>query len=407
MPDLVLSELAGLSLPAWVDALIRIMFIVVLMTINSLGLIYLERKILARFQARVGPTRTGPMGLLQPVADALKLVSKEDLRPARADRWVFSLAPYFVFVPIFLMFIPIPFTSTWIVRDLELGFLYVFGVLGLSLVGVVMAAFSSDNKYALLGGVRAAAQAISYELPMLLMAVAIVLVVAGRLTAEGGDDGLIQALNLNVIVTEQRTTPFILLQPLGFVIFMIAALAELHRPPFDAPIGESEVVGGYFVEYSGIRWGIFFLAEYTALLLMVLLAVIVFLGGWNFPFGSDLGVGTQVLWTFLKASALIFGLFWARAMLPRLRIDQLMAFSWKVLLPFSLVQVLANAIILAYGGQEWILGVTSLALLVLLTGLVYGQMRRKAAGARASIRLEPARPRLITASDVRGAGGGD
>ena len=407
MPDLVLSELAGLSLPAWVDALIRIMFIVVLMTINSLGLIYLERKILARFQARVGPTRTGPMGLLQPVADALKLVSKEDLRPARADRWVFSLAPYFVFVPVFLMFIPIPFTSTWIVRDLELGFLYVFGVLGLSLVGVVMAAFSSDNKYALLGGVRAAAQAISYELPMLLMAVAIVLVVAGRLTAEGGDDGLIQALNLNVIVTEQRTTPFILLQPLGFVIFMIAALAELHRPPFDAPIGESEVVGGYFVEYSGIRWGMFFLAEYTALLLMVLLAVIVFLGGWNFPFGSDLGVGTQVLWTFLKASALIFGLFWARAMLPRLRIDQLMAFSWKVLLPFSLVQVLANAIILAYGGQEWILGVTSLALLVLLTGLVYGQMRRKAAGARASIRLEPARPRLITASDVRGAGGGD
>ena len=407
MPDLVLSELAGLSLPAWVDALIRIMFIVVLMTINSLGLIYLERKILARFQARVGPTRTGPMGLLQPVADALKLVSKEDLRPARADRWVFSLAPYFVFVPVFLMFIPIPFTSTWIVRDLELGFLYVFGVLGLSLVGVVMAAFSSDNKYALLGGVRAAAQAISYELPMLLMAVAIVLVVAGRLTAEGGDGGLIQALNLNVIVTEQRTTPFILLQPLGFVIFMIAALAELHRPPFDAPVGESEVVGGYFVEYSGIRWGMFFLAEYTALLLMVLLAVIVFLGGWNFPFGSDLGVGTQVLWTFLKASALIFGLFWARAMLPRLRIDQLMAFSWKVLLPFSLVQVLANAIILAYGGQEWILGVTSLALLVLLTGLVYGQMRRKAAGARASIRLEPARPRLITASDVRGAGGGD
>ena len=251
MPDaIVLSEFAGIGMPDWVDALIRLVFIVALMTINALALIYLERKVLARFQARVGPTRTGPVGILQSAADALKLLTKEDVRPHSADRWVFELAVFFVFVPVFLMFIPIPFTETWFIRDLELGFLYVFAVLGLNIVGVIMAGWGSDNKYALLGGIRAAAQAISYELPMLLAAAGVVMIAAGHLL----DGGLVGgALNLNTIVDQQRTTPYILLQPLGFVIFMIGALAEMHRPPFDMPVAESEVVGGYFVEYSGLR----------------------------------------------------------------------------------------------------------------------------------------------------------
>ncbi len=400
MPEIVLSEFAGLSLPDWIDALIRIVFIVALMTVNALALIYLERKILARFQQRVGPTRTGPFGMLQSLADAIKLLTKEDVRPASADRWVFELAPYFAFVPIFLVFIPIPWTETWIVRDLELGFLYVFGVLGLNLVGVVMAGWGSDNKYALLGAVRAAAQAISYELPMLLVSVGVILVVAARLTADGGS--AFGAVNLNVIALEQTTTPFILLQPLGFAIFMIGALAELHRPPFDMPIAESEVVGGYFVEYSGIRWSFFFLAEYTALLLLVVIGSTVFLGGWNFPFGEDVGLGLQLLLTIAKTSAVIFILFWSRAVLPRLRIDQLMAFSWKVLLPFSIVQVLANAIILAYGGGEWIIGITSLALLLLLLGFIYGRARVLSRGAERSLNKQPARPRLITTHDLVG-----
>ena len=400
MPEIVLSEFAGLGLPDWVDALIRIVFIVALMTVNALALIYLERKILARFHQRVGPTRTGPFGMLQSAADALKLLTKEDVRPTSADRWVFELAPYFAFVPIFLVFIPIPWTETWIVRDLELGFLYVFGVLGLNLVGVVMAGWGSDNKYALLGAVRAAAQAISYELPMLLVSVGVILVVAARLTADGGS--AFGAVNLNVIALEQTTTPFILLQPLGFAIFMIGALAELHRPPFDMPIAESEVVGGYFVEYSGIRWSFFFLAEYTALLLLVVIGSTVFLGGWNFPFGEDVGLGLQMLLTIAKTSAVIFILFWSRAVLPRLRIDQLMAFSWKVLLPFSILQVLVNAIILAYGGGEWIIGLTSLALLLLLIGLVYGRVRVLSRGAGRSLNKQPARPRLITAHDLAG-----
>lgn len=400
MPEIVLSEFAGLGLPDWIDALIRIVFIVALMTVNALALIYLERKILARFHQRVGPTRTGPFGMLQSAADALKLLTKEDVRPTSADRWVFELAPYFAFVPIFLVFVPIPWTETWIVRDLELGFLYVFGVLGLNLVGVVMAGWGSDNKYALLGAVRAAAQAISYELPMLLVSVGVILVVAARLTVDGGS--AFGAVNLNVIALEQTTTPFILLQPLGFAIFMIGALAELHRPPFDMPIAESEVVGGYFVEYSGIRWSFFFLAEYTALLLLVVIGSTVFLGGWNFPFGEDVGLGLQVLLTIAKTSAVIFILFWSRAVLPRLRIDQLMAFSWKVLLPFSILQVLANAIILAYGGGEWIIGLTSLALLLLLIGLVYGRVRVLSRGAGRSLNKQPARPRLITAHDLAG-----
>ena len=396
MPDAVmLSEFAGIGMPDWIDALIRLVFIVALMTINALALIYLERKVLARFQARVGPTRTGPMGILQSLADAIKLLTKEDVRPDSADRWVFELAVFFVFVPVFLMFVPIPFTETWFIRDLELGFLYVFAVLGLSIIGVIMAGWGSDNKYALLGGIRAAAQAISYELPMLLAAAGVIMIAAGHLQ----DDGLVGgALNLNFIAGDQRTTPYIVLQPLGFVIFMIGALAELHRPPFDMPVAESEVVGGYFVEYSGIRWSLFFLAEYTGLFLMVMLASTVFLGGWNFPYGEDGGLGLQIVLTLLKAGALIFVLFWLRAMFPRLRIDQLMAFSWKVLLPFALLQVLANGIILAYGGADWIVALVSLALLVSLVALIYVLTRSKAGGQ--SIHLEPARPRLVTSTEV-------
>ena len=394
---MVLSEFAGVSMPDWVDALLRVVFIVGLMTINAFALIYLERKILARLQARVGPTRTGPVGTLQSIADALKLVTKEDVRPITADRWAFELAPYIAFVPVFLIFVPIPFTETWFIRDLNLGLLYVFGVLGLNIVGVVMAAWGSDNKYALLGGVRAAAQAISYEIPMLLIIVAVVMVAAGRLAVDG-DASL--AGSINAIVGDQTTTPYILLQPLGFVIFLIGALAELHRPPFDMPIAESEVVGGYFVEYSGMRWGMFFLAEYTALFLMVMLASSLFLGGWNWPFGADVGLALQIVLTLVKTSVMIVLVIGSRALFPRLRIDQLMAFSWKVLLPFAIVQVLANGIILAYGGADWVVGLVSFGLLAALFGLVFQLTRqRKGEGAR-TVSTMPATPRVITAPEV-------
>ncbi len=394
---MVLSEFAGISMPDWIDAIIRVMFIVALMTIIAFSLIYLERKILARLQARVGPTRTGPIGTLQSIADALKLVTKEDVRPITADRWAFELAPYMAFVPVFLVFVPMPFTETWFIRDLNLGLLFVFGVLGLNIVGVVMAAWGSDNKYALLGGVRAAAQAISYEIPMLLIIVAVVMVAASRLAIDGDASA---AGSINAIVGDQTTTPYLLLQPLGFAIFLIGMLAELHRPPFDMPIAESEVVGGYFVEYSGMRWGMFFLAEYTALFLLVVLASSLFLGGWNWPFGADVGLGLQIVLTFVKTSVMIVLVIGSRALFPRLRIDQLMAFSWKVLLPFAIVQVLANGIILAYGGADWVVGLVSFALLVALGGLVFYLMNQKKGAGTRTVQTTPATPRVITAPEV-------
>lgn len=394
---MVLSEFAGVSMPDWIDALLRVMFIVGLMTIMAFALIYLERKILARLQARVGPTRTGPIGTLQSIADALKLVTKEDVRPITADRWAFELAPYMAFVPVFLVFVPMPFTETWFIRDLNLGLLFVFGVLGLNIVGVVMAAWGSDNKYALLGGVRAAAQAISYEIPMLLIIVAVVMVAASRIAVDGDASA---AGSINAIVGDQTTTPYILLQPLGFFIFIVGMLAELHRPPFDMPIAESEVVGGYFVEYSGMRWGMFFLAEYTALFLLVVLASSLFLGGWNWPFGADVGLGLQIVLTFVKTSVMIVLVIGSRALFPRLRIDQLMAFSWKVLLPFAIVQVLANGIILAYGGADWVVGLVSFGLLVALGGLVYYVMRRKQGEGTRTVQTTPATPRVITSPEV-------
>ena len=406
VPGLVLGQFAGIDMPNFLDALVRVMFIVALMTINAFALIYLERKILARLQARVGPTRTGPLGMLQSIADALKLVTKEDVRPATADRWAFELAPYIAFVPVFLIFVPMPFTETWFVRDLDLGLLYVFGVLGLNIVGVVMAGWGSDNKYALLGGVRAAAQAISYEIPMLLIVVSVVMVAAGRLAGDG-DAG--SAVSINAIVGNQTTTPYILLQPLGFVIFLIGALAELHRPPFDTPIAESEVVGGYFVEYSGMRWGMFFLAEYTALFLIVLLASSIFLGGWNWPFGADVGLGLQIALTLVKTSVMIVLVIGSRALFPRLRIDQLMSFSWKVLLPFAIAQVLANGIIMAYGGPDWVVGLVSFGLLGALFGLVFYVVRKKQGDTKRTIHMRPARPRVLTSPEVTPveAGSGD
>jgi NADH-quinone oxidoreductase subunit H len=327
-------SLFGGEVNVWVDALVRILIIVGLMTVVVMGLIYIERKVLARFQMRLGPTRTGPMGLLQSVADALKLVAKEDFRPRGADPWVFELAPYFVFIPIFLMFVAVPFAIGWEVRVLELGLFYVLAVSSVNIVGWVMAGWGSDNRYAMLGALRAVAQAISYELPLVMSMIAVAMVA--------------NSLNLAEIVRGQGSVPNIVWQPLPFFIFYVAMLAELNRTPFDIPVGESEVVGGPFVEYSGIRWSMFFLAEYAAMFIMALLAAAVFLGGGAWPLGERLGLPWQILLTTLKAGLVIFSIIWVRATFPRMRIDQLMSFSWKVLLPISFAQIMVNGLILVY-----------------------------------------------------------
>ncbi len=325
----------------WVDAIVRVIFIVLLMTLLVLGLTYLERKVIARIQMRLGPTRTGPAGLLQPLADALKLVGKEDLRPALADSWVFQLAPYAIFVPTFLGFIALPFAPSWGVRSLPLGLFYILAVTSVSIVGWVMAGWGSDNKYALLGAARAAAQMVSYEIPLVLSVVGVAMIA--------------RTLDITTIVNQQNIVPYIVWQPLGFFIFLTAMLAELNRTPFDIPVAESEVAGGPFIEYSGIRWSMFQLSEYSSAFIYSVLGSEIFLGGWNWPFGNAAGLWLQFIWTIVKASLMILAVFWFRATFPRLRIDQLMSFAWKLLIPLTFAQVFFNGLVLVYGWPDILL----------------------------------------------------
>ena len=347
----------------WLDAVVRVVIVVTAMTLVVMYLTYGERKVVARFQQRLGPTKTGPAGLFQAFADALKLVAKEDIRPTNADRWVFELAPYATFVPVFLVLLVLPFAKDWGVRNLTLGMFFVFAVLGLNIVGIILAGLGSGNKFALLGGVRAAAQMISYEIPLVLSLLAVAMV-AGT-------------LDLNQIAMLQEDRPFIVLQPLAFLIFFTAMLSEMHRAPFDIPVAESEIVGGYFVEYSGIRWSMFQLTEYASMWGFSVFGSVVFLGGWAFPFGEDWGWGWQLALTFMKSIAWILTIFWIRTTVPRLRIDQLMAFCWKVLLPLSIVQLVANGFILVYDWPQELLTATSGAGAVLLIAIIITRSVRR------------------------------
>ncbi len=367
------TDLFGLEINVWADAAIRLQIIVLVMTVVVMGLIWAERRLLGRFQQRIGPQKTGPFGLLQSVADAVKLIGKEDLRPKNADPWTFELAPFLVFIPIFMGFIAVPFLAGWNIKILELGLLYFVAISSVNIVGWVMAGWGSDNRYAMIGGLRAAAQSISYELPLVLSLLSVAM--------------LAGTLNVDEIVRQQGSVPYIVWQPMAFAIFFIAALAELNRAPFDIPVGESEVVGGPFVEYSGMRWSMFMLAEYAGLFIMALLGSAVFLGGYAWPLGEELGLGWQLVLVSAKAGLLIFVVFWIRASLPRLRIDQLMGYSWKILLPLVLAQILVNGLVLVYGWSEVILGVVGLfgvVALVTITG--------RAANRPRSI---PARPAVL------------
>ena len=357
----------------WTDAIVRILVVVLVMTIVVVYLTYGERKVIARFQQRLGPTRTGPGGVWQGFADALKLVTKEDVRPTNADRWVFEFAPYLTFIPVLMVLAALPFARDWGVRNLALGMFFVFAILGLNIVGILMAGLGSGNKYALLGGVRAAAQMISYEIPLVLSLLAVAMVA--------------RTLDLNQIAAMQSITPdagqhgpFILLQPLAFCIFFTAMLSELHRAPFDIPVAESEIVGGYYVEYSGIRWSMFQLTEYASMWAFSVFGSVIFLGGWNIP-DTHTWVGPDWAWqlgiTLIKSFLWIIAIIWVRVTVPRLRIDQLMSFCWKVLLPLSIVQVLANGFILVYDWPQELLTVTSGAGAIALVATVLTRAIRR------------------------------
>ncbi|MGE7857300.1 NADH-quinone oxidoreductase subunit NuoH [Bacillus sp. NPDC094064] len=289
-----------------------------------------ERKVMGFMQGRIGPNQVGGrFGLLQTVADVLKLLLKEDSIPKAADKPLFILAPVIAFAPAFMVLAVIPFTDKFQFADIGVGLLYYIAVSGITTIGVVTGGWASNNKYSLLGGMRAAAQMISYEIPLVMSVIGVVL--------------LAGSLNLNEIVAAQENVWFIFVQPIGFVIFLIAAVAELNRTPFDLPEAESELVSGYHTEYSGFRWAFFMLSEYVYFFGMASLITVLFLGGWN-PV-MFLGFLPGAVWFALKFSSVVFLLIWFRVTFPRIRGDQLMEFGWKVLLPIALANIFLTALI--------------------------------------------------------------
>jgi NADH-quinone oxidoreductase subunit H len=341
---------------SWLDAVIRLVILTLGMTVLVMFLTWLERKVAARIQQRLGPTRTGPMGLLQPIADAGKLLTKEDLKPSTADRWVFNLAVFGVFVPIFLSFVVLPYTDELWIRALPLGLFFVLAVQSVSIVGILMAGWGSDSKYALLGAVRGVAQMISYEIPLVLSVLCVAM--------------LAQSLDLLTIVEQQDVVPNVVWQPLPFVLFLVAVMAELNRQPFDMAVSESEVAGGFFIEYSGIRWSLFQLAEFANVFILSVFGSVLFLGGYAWPFGLDVGWPLQIVLTLVKTSLLILFIIWVRFSMPRLRIDQMMSFAWKVLIPLTFVQIFLNGLVLIYDWPKLVLTVTGLVILVAVSMVV-------------------------------------
>jgi len=295
-------------------------------------LVFAERRILAWVQDRKGPNRVGPFGLLQPLADLIKLLTKEDVLPAAADKWLFYLAPAMAAIPAIMIFAVIPFgaplqvaghTVPLVVADLNIGLLFFLALSSIAVYGVAIGGWASNSKYSLLGGIRGLAQLISYELSMGLSLVPIVM--------------LARSFSLTEIVDAQRTIPFIVYQPLAFIIFLISITAECKRIPFDLPEAEGELVAGFHTEYSGMRFGLFFVGEYINIIVLGGLATTLFLGGWHGP------LLPPVVWFTLKTLAFAFFFIWMRGTLPRLRYDQLMHLGWKVLTPLALLNILVTA----------------------------------------------------------------
>jgi len=297
-------------------------------------LVWAERKLLARLQVRYGPNRAGRFGLLQPIADVIKLLTKEDTVPEGSDRIVFLIAPALVATTALLIFAVVPFgknltlggkTIPMVITDLNIGILYVFALSSLGVYGAVLGGWASNSKYSLIGAIRSAAQMISYELALVLSLVPVVM--------------LAGSFSLVDIVNAQTPLPFILLQPVSFIIFLVSSMAETKRIPFDLPEAENELVAGYHTEYSGMRFGLFFLGEYISLIVLGSLVAAFFLGGWRGPFLPPLA------WFLIKVFAVVFVMIWTRGTLPRLRYDQLMGIGWKVLIPVALVNIIITGAI--------------------------------------------------------------
>lgn len=300
---------------------------------------YFERKVIGHMQVRLGPMRVGPHGLLQPIADGLKLFFKEDIIPEKADKPVFYIAPIIFMVAAMVNLSVIPFSYNFVIADINVGLLFIFAMAGIGVYGVFISGWASNSKYAFIGGLRSSAQVISYEIAMGLSLVG-VMIMSG-------------SLNLTEIVRAQENSIFgmyAIPQIVAFVVFVISAVAETNRTPFDLPEAESELVAGYFVEYSGFRFALFFLGEYIAMFIMASLCTVCFLGGWTLPWYvlkilPFLKQVPGIVWFLIKVYAFIFFYYWIRATVPRYRYDQLMAIGWKILIPVALANILVTGLI--------------------------------------------------------------
>ncbi|MEQ1730465.1 MAG: NADH-quinone oxidoreductase subunit NuoH [Vicinamibacterales bacterium] len=330
--------------------LVPLLKILVVLNATLLGVTYmvlLERKVIAWAQSRLGPMRVGPYGVLQPIADAVKLMLKEDITPARADKWVFTLAPILSMVPALIIYAVIPFGEdvqlfghrvSLYITDINVGLLYVVSVTSVGVYGIILAGYSSNSKWPLLASLRASAQLISYEIAVTLTLVSVVLMSG--------------SLSMVEIVRSQASQGvwFAFIQPVAFVIFFIGGLAETNRAPFDLPEAEQELTGGFHTEYSGMRFALFFLAEYANMIVVASVATTLFLGGWLRPFPnvevlSFLGVVPGWCWFLLKSFVFLYIFIWVRATLPRYRYDQLMRLGWKVLIPLAIANLVLTGIV--------------------------------------------------------------
>lgn len=293
-------------------------------------LTYAERKVLGAMQRRQGPMMVGPFGLLQPIADGVKLLSKETIIPSQANKPIFILAPIMLFTLALVAWSVIPVNFKWVIADINVGILFLFAISSMGVYGIIMAGWASNSRYAFLGAMRSASQMVSYEVSMGLVIVCVLLCVG--------------SLNLtDIVMTPRPAWVQVMLLPM-LVVFLISILAETNRAPFDLPEGESELSGGFMVEYSAMTFALFFLGEYANMILMSAITVILFLGGWLPPFGIEaLAVVPGPVWFTLKVCAVLFYFIWARATFPRYRYDQLMRLGWKVFLPFSLIWVVVVA----------------------------------------------------------------
>jgi NADH-quinone oxidoreductase subunit H len=308
------------------SGLVGLLIIAAIVPLNVAFLVLVERKVAGHIQLRPGPMEVGPHGILQTLIDAVKLLGKEMVTPGATDKLIFFLAPIIVVAPAFVGFVPIPFSPMMQVKDVNVGILLIFAFSSISVISILMAGWSSNNKYALIGAVRSVAQNVAYEIPLLLSTMSVII--------------MTNTYKMGEIVQAQSSVWFIFLQPIAAIIFFIATTAETNRAPFDLVEAESELVSGFHTEYTGMRFSLFFLAEYTNMVIAAAMFTVLFLGGWHGPLFPGM------IWFLIKTYFLIFVVMWARWTYPRIRFDQLMNFAWKVLIPFALVNLLITAIVL-------------------------------------------------------------